>query len=140
LYRKDKVLAKVRFEVLATASIKMAVFWVVTHSSLVEYTDVSEVAAASIIVITLMMEAANTSETSVNFYQTTRRNNSEDSHLQLYRSVTYSNFFADERITTSENPVSKLTCVMTVRFTCCLCCITAVSIILKYGGRATVYS
>jgi hypothetical protein len=32
-------------------------------------------------VIALMMEAASTSETSVNFYQTTRRNNSEDSHL-----------------------------------------------------------
>jgi hypothetical protein len=30
-----------------------------------------------------MMEAASTSETSVNFYQTTRRNISEDSHLQL---------------------------------------------------------
>jgi hypothetical protein len=29
-----------------------------------------------------MMEAASTSETSVNFYQTTRRNNPEDSHLQ----------------------------------------------------------
>jgi hypothetical protein len=28
-----------------------------------------------------MMEAASTSETSVNFYQTTWRNNSEDSHL-----------------------------------------------------------
>jgi hypothetical protein len=28
-----------------------------------------------------MMEAANTSETSVNFYQTKRRNNPEDSHL-----------------------------------------------------------
>jgi hypothetical protein len=32
--------------------------------------------------IALMMEAASTSETSVNFYQTTRRNNPEDSHLQ----------------------------------------------------------
>jgi hypothetical protein len=31
--------------------------------------------------VTLMMEAASTSETSVNFYQTTRRNNPEDSHL-----------------------------------------------------------
>jgi hypothetical protein len=31
--------------------------------------------------IALMMEAANTSETSVNFYQTFRRNNPEDSHL-----------------------------------------------------------
>jgi hypothetical protein len=33
------------------------------------FTSVSEVLAASI--ITLMMEAASTSETSVNFYQTT---------------------------------------------------------------------
>jgi hypothetical protein len=32
--------------------------------------------------ISLMMKAASTSETSVNFYQTTRRNNPEDSHLQ----------------------------------------------------------
>jgi hypothetical protein len=31
--------------------------------------------------IALMMEAASTSETSVNIYQTTRRNNPEDSHL-----------------------------------------------------------
>jgi hypothetical protein len=31
--------------------------------------------------IALMMEAARTSETSVNFYQTTRRNNPEDSRL-----------------------------------------------------------
>jgi hypothetical protein len=41
------------------------------------------VLAASIIrAIALMLEAANASETSVNFYQTTRRNNPEDSHLQ----------------------------------------------------------
>jgi hypothetical protein len=31
--------------------------------------------------ITLIMEAVSTSETSENFYQTTRRNNPEDSHL-----------------------------------------------------------
>jgi hypothetical protein len=31
----------------------------------------------------MMMEAASTSETSVNVYQTTRRNNPEDSHLRL---------------------------------------------------------
>jgi hypothetical protein len=30
--------------------------------------------------IALMMKEASTSETSVNFYQTTRRNNPEDSH------------------------------------------------------------
>jgi hypothetical protein len=39
--------------------------------------DVSEVLVAS---ITLMMEAVSTSETSVNFYQTTRSNIPEDSH------------------------------------------------------------
>jgi hypothetical protein len=32
-----------------------------------------------------MMEAANTSETSVNFYQTTLLNNPEDSHLHIRR-------------------------------------------------------
>jgi hypothetical protein len=35
--------------------------------------------------IALMMEAAITSETSINFYQTTRRNNTEDSHLRTHR-------------------------------------------------------
>jgi hypothetical protein len=34
-------------------------------------------------IITLMMEAARTSETLVNFYQTARRYNPEDSHLGL---------------------------------------------------------
>jgi hypothetical protein len=48
-------------------------------------TNVSEVLASSIIrAFTLMMEAVTTSETSVNFYQTTRRNNPEDSHRQHY--------------------------------------------------------
>jgi hypothetical protein len=32
-----------------------------------------------------MVEAANTSETLVNFYQTTRRYNPEDSHLRSHR-------------------------------------------------------
>jgi hypothetical protein len=32
-----------------------------------------------------MMEAASISEMSVNFYQTTRRNNQEDSHLHTRR-------------------------------------------------------
>jgi hypothetical protein len=35
-------------------------------------------------VITLMMEAARTSETSVNFYQTTWRYNPEHSHLHIH--------------------------------------------------------
>jgi hypothetical protein len=41
--------------------------------------------AASTIMVALMIAAANTSETSVNFYQTTRRNISEDSHLHTRR-------------------------------------------------------
>jgi hypothetical protein len=36
-----------------------------------------------ILMIALKMKAASTSETSVNFYQTTRRNNPEDSHLNI---------------------------------------------------------
>jgi hypothetical protein len=40
------------------------------------------VLAASII-IALMMDAVSTSETSVNFYQSTRCNNPEDSHLHV---------------------------------------------------------
>jgi hypothetical protein len=50
----------------------MAVLWVVAPCSLV------------IRAIALMMEAASTSETSVISYQTTRRNNPEDSHLVQY--------------------------------------------------------
>jgi hypothetical protein len=33
--------------------------------------------------IALMMEAVSTSETSVNFYQTTRRNIPDDSHVKM---------------------------------------------------------
>jgi hypothetical protein len=47
-------------------------------------TEVSEVLAASII-SALMMEAANTSETTVYFYQTTRHNSPEDSHFYTRR-------------------------------------------------------
>jgi hypothetical protein len=35
--------------------------------------------------VALMMEAARTSETLENFYQTTRRYNPEDSHLRTHR-------------------------------------------------------
>jgi hypothetical protein len=42
---------------------------------------VSEVLAASMMMMTMMMETATTSVTPVNVYQTTRRNNPEDSHL-----------------------------------------------------------
>jgi hypothetical protein len=58
----------VGFEVLTAVSTKMAVFWVV-------------------LLIALMMEAARTSETLVNFYQATRRYNPEDSHLRHWMEV-----------------------------------------------------
>jgi hypothetical protein len=49
----------------------MAVFWVVPPCSLVDFTNVSEVIAASIIraMIALMMEAARTSETARRYNQ-----------------------------------------------------------------------
>jgi hypothetical protein len=57
---------------------KTAVFWVVAPCSLVEIYQRFRGRA-------LMMEAARTSETLVNFYQTTRRYNPEDSHLRTHR-------------------------------------------------------
>jgi hypothetical protein len=55
---------------------KMTVFWVVAPCSLV---------AGS--VIRAIMEAASTSKTSVNFYQTIRRYNPEDSHAHTLKVV-----------------------------------------------------
>jgi hypothetical protein len=55
-------------------SLKMAVFWVVAPCSLVEVYRL----------IALMMKAASTSEMSVNIYQTTRHNTSEESHLHTH--------------------------------------------------------
>jgi hypothetical protein len=48
----------------------MAVFWVVASCRVVEVTDVSVVLATSIIrtIVVLMVEAARTSETSLNYY------------------------------------------------------------------------
>jgi hypothetical protein len=54
---------------------KMAVFWVVAPCSLVEI---------YIAIIALVMKAARTSETLVNFYQTTRCYNPEDSQPSSY--------------------------------------------------------
>jgi hypothetical protein len=42
------------------------------------------VLSVSIIIIALMMEAAGSSETVVNFYQTPWRNNPEDGHLHTH--------------------------------------------------------
>jgi hypothetical protein len=56
--------------------LKMTVFWAVPPSSLVEVYHHQGA---------LVMEAASTSETSVNFYQTRRRNNTEVSHIHTRR-------------------------------------------------------
>jgi hypothetical protein len=58
------------FEVLTAVSTKMAVFCIVAPCSLVVYQR--------------LMEAARTSQMLVNFYQTTRCYNPEDSHLDTF--------------------------------------------------------
>jgi hypothetical protein len=54
-----------------------------------KFANVSEVLFASIIkarsLISLIMESLSTSETSVNFYETTRRNIPEDRHFHALR-------------------------------------------------------
>jgi hypothetical protein len=65
---------------------KMAVFWVVAPCSLVEtYRRFRGACCLHNQEIDLKIEAASTSETSINFYQTTLRNNPEDSHLHTRR-------------------------------------------------------
>jgi hypothetical protein len=67
----------VGFEVLTAASMKMAVFWVVAPFSLVEVYRCFRGTCYRYHQFAMMMEAASTSETSVNFCQTTRRYNPE---------------------------------------------------------------
>jgi hypothetical protein len=50
--------------------------------------------------IALMTEAAVTSETSVNFYQTTRRNISQDNHLYPYEKLFF-DFWNSESVSAS---------------------------------------
>jgi hypothetical protein len=64
--------------------LKMTVFWDVAVCSLVEVKQHFRGVTASII-RALLREAVKTSKTSVNFYQTTRRNIPEDSHLHTRR-------------------------------------------------------
>jgi hypothetical protein len=80
LYTKEIVLTKVtRFaKILLNRFSRLSLHCEILGSHGGEYEDD---AASIIMVIALMMEEASTSETSVNFYQTTRRNNPEDSHL-----------------------------------------------------------
>jgi hypothetical protein len=72
------------------ASMKMAVLWDVAPCRLVKFANVPDVLVASVIrsierLNVLTIEATSTSETSVNFYQTTRRNNPEDSRFHTRR-------------------------------------------------------
>jgi hypothetical protein len=76
----------VGFQVLAAASMKMTIFWNIMPCSLIEiYRRFKD----ACLLIALMMEAASTSETLVNFYQTTRRNIPEDSHLHFVYYLIY---------------------------------------------------
>jgi hypothetical protein len=75
----------VGFEVLAAVSTNMAIFWVVAPCSLVE------------------MEAAWTSETLINFYQTTRRYYTEGSHLHMK--------YSNKNILNESAYTFKLTCL-----------------------------
>jgi hypothetical protein len=45
-----------------------------------------------VVAIALTMEAARISETLVNFYQTTRRYNPEDSHLRTHRRENFKSY------------------------------------------------
>jgi hypothetical protein len=68
----------VRFQAFKAAS--MSVCWDVAPCSLAETGRRSK--GAYYFITRAMMEAAGTSETSVNFYQTPRRYNPADSHLR----------------------------------------------------------
>jgi hypothetical protein len=59
------------------------------------------------VIIALMMEAASTSETSVNSYQTTR-NNPEDSHLHTCRRENLKSHSVDGTFEMPCQPVSSL--------------------------------
>jgi hypothetical protein len=74
--------------------LKMAVFWVVMLCSLIEgkggFGGVFCLHhqgdhRSEYVIIAVMIEATSTSETKVNFYQTTRCYNPEDSHLHTHR-------------------------------------------------------
>jgi hypothetical protein len=56
-----------------------------------------------------MKEAASTSEMSVNFYQTTRRNNPEDSHLYIRRRENLKSYLISQILDTifTQNKVAK---------------------------------
>jgi hypothetical protein len=59
--------------------------------------------------IALMMEAVSTFETSVNFYQTTQRNNLEESHLHTHRRENLKSHVKSGRL------LEKWRCIISIR-------------------------
>jgi hypothetical protein len=78
---------RVSFEVLTAASMKMAVFWVAATCGLVKVYRCFR--GACCFRHRPYDEATSTSETSVNFYQSTQRNTTEDSHLGMQLSPVF---------------------------------------------------
>jgi hypothetical protein len=70
-----------------SASMKMAVFWVVVPCSLVEVYRRFKGDCCLHHQGAMVMDASSMSETLVNSFQTTRRNNPEDSHLHIVTTV-----------------------------------------------------
>jgi hypothetical protein len=78
------------FEVLTAVSMKMAVFWIAAPYSLEEvYQRFRGPCCFHHQGDPLMMETPRTSETLVNFFQTTRHYNPEDSHLHFVTQLNY---------------------------------------------------
>jgi hypothetical protein len=76
-------------------SMKIAVFWVVAPCSLVE---VYQRFRGPCCLHHQGDEVARTSETLVNFYQTTRRYNPEDSHLRTHRRENLKSYFEKNKL------------------------------------------
>jgi hypothetical protein len=99
---------KINSKIITTTDKKMDVFWVVEPCSLVEVYHRFRGTCCLHHQNALMMQAARTSETSVNFYQTTRRYNPEDRHLHTRRrenlkSNHMQHWYCDKRSTTSDH-------------------------------------
>jgi hypothetical protein len=76
---------------------------------------------ASLWLIALMIEAANTSKTSVNIYQTTRRIIPEDSHLRTRRRENLKSHRDAKRLQNSSPKIWREDITMDVNFRLCGC-------------------
>jgi hypothetical protein len=95
---------------------KIAVFWVVAPCSLVEvYQRFRDPCCLHHQGDALMMEATRTSKTLVNFYQTTRCYNPEDSNLHTHRRENLKSCFKPVNLKTTffltETQQLKVTCI-----------------------------